>query len=584
MTVNSVEPAIKGYTSNGDLANGTESGLDRFYSSLQRSRLDYVPPKPAVLQGRYEVVRSPTAALQTAASPEEVQEINSHFPLLSKQAETVLLQRMTSRPHDATPAALKVGVVLSGGQAPGGHNVIGGLLDCLVQRHPGSKLFGFLNGPKGILLQQYKQITVEDMLSFRNQGGFHLIGAGRDKIETDDDLELAAKSVSQLDLDGLVIIGGDDSNTNAAVLAEYFLSKGLKTGVIGVPKTIDGDLKNEQVAISFGFDTACKVFSESIGNIQIDSLSAKKYYHFIRLMGRAASHITLECALQTHPQAALICEEVEHCNLGLSDIVSQLSDIVAARAQRGMNYGVVLIPEGLIEHIPEMNVLIRQLNEILANEQHNVTDVQAIASQLEGKSRQVFEKLPLSIRLELLLERDPHGNVQVARIETEKLLQKMLEDELAERKAQGTFRGKFACVPHYFGYEGRCSLPTNFDATYCAALGYAAGALVALGQSGLMATVGNFERPTVDWSVGGTPLISMMCMERRRGKNKPVIRKAMVDLQGAPFLTYKENRDYWALNDCFRAPGPIQFTGPASGLATLTLSLERNGGRSIALH
>ncbi|PSC71449.1 pyrophosphate-fructose 6-phosphate 1-phosphotransferase subunit beta 1 [Micractinium conductrix] len=536
-------------------------------SPLSAQRLNYIPALPEVLKGAHSVTEG-----------EERECVGNHdeicglFPRLSCNCERPLrMVNLTAAPaagpdgpHAAHP--LRIGVVLSGGQASGGHNVIIGLHDYLQRWHPGSTLVGFLNGPRGVMQNNYKELSAAELDGYRNQGGFHMIGSGRDKIEKPEQLAAAEKACTELHLDGLVVIGGDDSNTNAAVLAEHFLARGVSTRVVGAPKTIDGDLKNADVPISFGFDTACKV--EVVGNIMIDAMSAKKYYHFIRLMGRAASHITLECALQTHPQLALVSEEVEANQWGLKDV---LADMVAQRAEHGKNYGVVLIPEG----------------------------------------GWVFYHLPAAIRSTLLEERDPHGNVQVAHIETEWLLIKMVAAEMARRKARGQFGGKFAALSHYFGYEGRCSLPSNFDATYCNALGQAAGCLVAAGQTGLMATVSNLHCPVAEWSVGGTPLLSMMHLERRSGRDKPVIKKALVELDGAPMqarrrwrgsssstassadsgraagaaapAAYTSRRAEWAAGDCFRSPGPIQFAGRCADLASATLSLELNGGRTILL-
>ncbi|EIE27565.1 pyrophosphate-fructose 6-phosphate 1-phosphotransferase beta-subunit [Coccomyxa subellipsoidea C-169] len=483
--------------------------------------------------------------------------------------------------QEAAGNCLRIGIVLSGGQAAGGHNVIGGLLDYLSERHPGSQLIGFKDGPGGILKKSRMDITEDIMAEFRNTGGFHLIGSGRDKIESKEHLAVAAQVVKDLDVDGLIVCGGDDSNTNAAVLAEEFASRGLKTCVIGVPKTIDGDLKNSQVATSFGFDTACKVYAEQIGNLMMDALSAKKYYHFVRLMGRAASHITLECALQTHPQAAIICEEVHQQNKTLADIVDEIADIVAGRAEEGKNYGIVLIPEGLIEHVPQIGALISELNELLADVTTDVQIHDAVMTRLSPANLAVFEFLPASTRQQLLLDRDPHGNVQVSRIETEQLLLQLVDVELEKRRKEGKFAGKFAGITHYFGYEGRCSFPTNFDAAYCSTLGYVAGALVAGGKTGLMATASSLDKPCADWTVGGYPLIDMMCIERRRGKDKPVIKKALVELEGPVFKAFQQMRRKWAQGDCFRSPGPIQFSGPNADAANFTLALELGTTKQI---
>ncbi|KAK9839495.1 hypothetical protein WJX81_005636 [Elliptochloris bilobata] len=587
--------------------------VSEHYSVLQSTRLNYVPPKPKILQGTFDV--SPVAAkdrsfFKSSAAAGECDRIAAVFPNLHGKPAVKLVKagmpacsvnghaapRANGAANGAAPRQLRVGIVLSGGQAPGGHNVIAGLLDCLEQRFPGSQLLGFRDGPRGIVTKRYSEITVEAMLTYRNQGGFHMIGSGRDKIESAEDLERAAAAVTDLGLNGLVVAGGDDSNTNAAVLAEYFLARSVRCSVIGVPKTIDGDLKNDAVAISFGFDTACKVYSEAVGNIMIDAASARKYTHFVRLMGRSASHLTLETALQTHPQAALICEEITATGTTLAGVTQQVADIVAARAAVGKNYGVILIPEGLLEHVPEVSALIKELNELLAGgdvegssggSSEDLTggvSPGAVSARLTPQNRAVFDLLPAAIRGDLLRERDPHGNVQLSRIETEKLVMALVEAELAARHAAGTYAGKFAALAHYFGYEGRCALPTNFDATYCYALGYAAGALVAHRQTGLMATIGDLHKPTAEWCVGGTPLTGMMCIERRRGKDKPVVRKAMVDLGGPVFMHFAAARERWALEDCYRSPGPIQFGGGGEAyMATLTLALERNNGAPIGI-
>jgi pyrophosphate--fructose-6-phosphate 1-phosphotransferase len=443
-------------------------------------------------------------------------------------------------------------------------------------------LIGFLDGPAGVMKGRYKELCKEELDTYRNTGGFHLLGSGRDKIEKPDQMEAAAKVCTDLDLDGLIVIGGDDSNTNAAVLAEYFSCMGLKIKVIGVPKTIDGDLKNEDVAISFGFDTACKVYSEIIGNIMIDCASAKKYYHFIRIMGRSASHVALECALQTHPQWTFISEEVETQKYSLQDVAKKLCDIVEKRADDGKNYGVILLPEGLIEFVYDMKELIVELNELLVSGSVDGDNLGGVSAALGPQSQAVFNCLSEGFQREFLTDRDPHGNVQVSHIETEKLLIRLVETELAIRKAAGTFKGKFNGVGHFCGYEGRSALPSNFDCSYTYALGQAAAALCTGGATGMMATVSNLEQPAVNWCVGGTPLVSLMCIERRHGKDKPVIKKALVELEGMPFKTYAAVRERWARCDAFRSPGPMQFKGHymADG-ATITLALEVNKGQPI---
>jgi pyrophosphate--fructose-6-phosphate 1-phosphotransferase len=467
--------------------------------------------------------------------------------------------------------------------------VIAGIADYLRHRHPGSALLGFLDGPRGILERKFKEITEAELAKFRNTGGFHLLGSGRDKIEKPEQLAAAAASAAALKLDGLVVIGGDDSNTNAAVLAEYFLASGSVCGVVGVPKTIDGDLKNGDVAASFGFDTVCKVYSELIGNIMIDAASARKYWHFVRLMGRAASHVTLECALQTHPNWAFISEEVEAAGTSMVDVARKCADIVAARAAAGKGYGVILIPEGLVEFAGDMSALINAINALMAHADEgaggvDAHDLAAVAAALPVGPAATFAALPEQFQRELLEDRDPHGNVQVSHIESEKLLIRMVDAELASRKAGGTYAGKFNGIPHFFGYEGRCALPSNFDCSYCHALGAAAGALLGAGKTGLMATAADLHLPATQWRIGGAPLVSMMNMELRHGKDKPVIKKALVELDGAPLAALRACRDAWALNDCFRSPGPIQFRAHEfADVGTITLALEINGGDAVLL-
>mmetsp|Transcript_31743 Transcript_31743/g.81309 ORF Transcript_31743/g.81309 Transcript_31743/m.81309 type:complete len:543 (+) Transcript_31743:122-1750(+) len=539
--------------------------------SRRGSRVSLVP-RTFCCTGGFDVEHGPSTR-----SVGHQDQIAALFPALYGEP-AVVLRATESRADENAP--LKIGVVLSGGQASGGHNVVSGILDFLQRYHPGSKLLGFRKGPIGIMSGDAVEITLDAMYPYRNQGGFDIICSGRDKIESSEQLEMAAATVSKLGLDGLVVIGGDDSNTNAAVLAQFFRGKGLPTKVLGVPKTIDGDLKNEQVATSFGFDTACRVYAEAVGNIMIDSASADKYYHFVRLMGRAASHIALEVALQTHPQLCLISEEVQTKGITLQQIATQIADIVAARSAAGISHGVILIPEGLIEFLPHADELLRELNEIMATSAGRLS-LEATAAMLTTGSAELFSFLPRSIAEQLMLDRDPHGNVQVAQIETEQLLIQVVKAELAARKAAGTFSGKFAAIGHYFGYEGRCALPSNFDATYCYNLGYAAGALASKGKTGMMAAVSNLERPARQWTVGGVPLTSMMRVERRKGKDKPVIQKALVKLDGGPFTAYAAKREEWGLHDCYRSPGPIQFQGGLANEATLTLAAEINRGHPI---
>lgn len=463
---------------------------------------------------------------------------------------------------------LRVGVVLSGGQASGGHNVIAGLFDALKKIHTNCQLIGFLNGPSGILENKSKDLNKEYLAGFRNSGGFDMIGSGRTKIETPEQLEIALKVCSSLTLDGLVIIGGDDSNTNAAILAEYFLARGCSTHIVGVPKTIDGDLKNEYIATSFGFDTASKIYSEMIGNICRDALSAKKYTHFIKLMGRSASHIALECALQTHPNMTFIGEEIAAKNMTLMQITDSICDCITKRANQDKNYGVLLIPEGLIEFIPEIKLLIQELNSLLLQESDN------IVSKLSKPAAKVFEYLPREVSEQLLFDRDPHGNVQVSQIATEQLLIHSVKNNLKKAK---DFKGKFSPVAHFFGYEGRCGYPSNFDANYCYALGFTSAVLIANGLTGYMSCLQELTKKPEDWIAVGLPLTMMMDVEERRGKKKPVIKKALVKLEDEPFRVFASHRQEWSLNDCYRFPAPIQFFGPPEicNVPTMTLQIEQ---------
>ena len=467
--------------------------------------------------------------------------------------------------------ARNVGVILSGGQAPGGHNVISGLYDGLKRMNKASKLYGFLGGPSGLIEGKYMELTGEIIDQYRNTGGFDIIGSGRTKLEETWQFDKGIEVCKQLGISAIVIIGGDDSNTNACVLAEYYLQKQCGIQVIGCPKTIDGDLKNKMIETSFGFDTACKVYSELIGNIQRDANSAKKYWHFIRLMGRSASHIALECALQTQPNICIVSEEVEAKQMTLNDIVEDIARVVAARAEKGLNFGTVLVPEGLIEFIPAMRSLIQELNDLLAGGKE--FDVNGLSAEAKA----LYESLPPAIAKQLTMDRDPHGNVQVSLIETEKLLIEMVGKRLAEMKAAGQYKGKFATQHHFFGYEGRCAVPSNFDADYCYSLGQTASQLIQGGKTGYMATVRNLTRPAEEWIAGGVPITMMMNMERRNGKMKPVIQKALVDLNGKPYQYLVAHREEWALStDTYIFPGPIQYYGPAEvcDQPTITLKLE----------
>lgn len=518
--------------------------------TLAKSRQGHQLPLPNSLQNLSNVVFEQGPGTSSVGDSADIAE---HFPHTFGQP---ILEAIEGE-HPAFET-LRVGVVFSGGQASGGHNVISGLFDALKKMDPDSQLFGFLGGPSGIVDHEAMEITGDKLSEYRNQGGFDLIGSGRTKIETDEQLKKSLQTVQKMELNGLVIIGGDDSNTNAAVLAEYFIDHGSETRVIGVPKTIDGDLKNEYVELSFGFDTATKTYSEALGNIARDCLSAKKYTHFVKLMGRSASHIALECALKVHPNITLISEEEK----SLSEVTEMLTDVVQKRAESGKNYGVILIPEGLIEFIPEMKQLISELNELLSKGQ----DV----GHLSPASKKAFETLPESLQQQLLLDRDPHGNVQVSHIQTEALCAALVRNELKKRE----FKGKFSPVLHFFGYEGRSGLPSNFDANYCYALGHGAALLIAHGATGYMSVIQNLKLPISEWVLKGMPITSMMNMEVRKGKNKPVIRKALVDLKGSAYKEFIKHREEWAINDHYRCPGPIQFFGDASITDTIPITLN----------
>lgn len=522
-------------------------------SPLLKARQNYNLTLPALLEKIHLLSFSKEKSTTCLGDEKEIKEF---FPSLFGQQ---LLQAHIGKEREET--ALKIGVVLSGGQASGGHNVIIGIFDALKKIHKASHIIGFLNGPSGIVDGKFKDLDEKYLASFRNTGGFDLIGSGRTKIETEEQLQKSLHVVKSLALDGLVIIGGDDSNTNAAVLGEYFLKNGCKTKVIGVPKTIDGDLQNAFLDISFGFDTACKTYSEMIGNLARDTLSAKKYTHFIKLMGRSASHIALECALQTHPNLTLIAEEVIEKKQTIKDITADITDIVMKRSESGKNYGLILIPEGLIELIPEMNTLISELNMLLTKPEFASIDskeaLEKVKSKLKGVLLKTFTFLPESIQHQLLLDRDPHGNVQVAHINTEQLFIQTVSKELISRG----FKEKFSPLQHSFGYEGRAGFPSNFDATYCYALGFTAAALIRDGYSGYMACVKDLIAPIKNWSAMGIPLTSLMHLEVRKGKKKPVIEKALVDLKGKPFNVFKSRRESWKIEDDYCFPGPIQFFG-----------------------
>ncbi|MDK2859911.1 MAG: diphosphate-dependent phosphofructokinase [Sphaerochaeta sp.] len=547
-------------------------------SPLQRVRYAYQPKLPAIL--RESITRVAPQKGEATSAQSDADRIKALFP------NTYGLPRVSFLSGVNTDISKKrnVGVILSGGQAPGGHNVISGIFDALKAANRENTLYGFKGGPSGILEDSYRIIDEEYLAAFRNTGGFDIIGSGRTKLETEEQFEVCAQVCKNHEIDALVIIGGDDSNTNAAVLAEYFLAKGHGIQVIGCPKTIDGDLKNESIEISFGFDTATKTYSELIGNIERDANSAKKYWHFIKLMGRSASHIALECALETQPNVCLISEEVEAKEQSLVSIVDYIAKIVAERAEDGNNFGVALIPEGLIEFIPEIKVLISQINNLLAKEEkafNKIADgserIAFVAERLSKETAKVFTILPEEIQKQLLMDRDPHGNVQVSRIETDKLLAQMVEEKLSGMKKEGTYTGKFSSMTHFFGYEGRCAFPTNFDADYCYSLGYNAFLLIGSGLSGYLSSVTNLAAPAEEWKAGGIPITMMMNMEVRHGEDKPVIKKALVELDGKPFQYFAEHRDKWARETCYTYPGAVQYFGPAEvcDLTTVTLALEQ---------
>ena len=542
-------------------------------SALQKERAGYQPKLPKALQGAVKVQEG--APTQSVDNQEDIKKL---FP------NTYGMPLVDFVPADsANNAKINVGIILSGGQAPGGHNVISGLFDEVKKLNPENRLYGFLMGPGGLVDHNYIEITAESLQAYRNTGGFDMIGSGRTKLEKEDQFEKGLEILRKLDIKAVVIIGGDDSNTNACVLAEYYAAKQYGVQVIGCPKTIDGDLKNSQIETSFGFDTATKTYSELIGNIERDCNSARKYWHFIKLMGRSASHIALECALQTQPNICLISEEIEAKDQTLNDIVENIAEVVAYRAAQGNNFGVVLIPEGLIEFVPAIGRLIQELNDLLAahGAEYLNLDKQAqrvyILDHLSAENKATFETLPEGVARQLSLDRDPHGNVQVSLIETEKLISEMVAAKLDQWKKEGKYTGKFAAQHHFFGYEGRCAAPSNFDADYCYALGSSAAQLIANGKTGYMAIVKNTTAPADQWKAGGVPITMMMNMERRNGEMKPVIRKALVELDGAPFKTFAAQRDKWAKETCYVYPGPIQYWGPSSvcDLTTKTLELEQ---------
>ncbi|MCR5229365.1 MAG: diphosphate--fructose-6-phosphate 1-phosphotransferase [Solobacterium sp.] len=548
-------------------------------SPLQTERLKYAPKLPGMLRhGISEICVKEGEATQSVADQEKIQAL---FP------NTYGKKEITFEKGANTSAAKKqvVGVILSGGQAPGGHNVVCGLYDALKATNSENVLYGFKNGPSGLIDDDYLIFDDEYIDQFRNTGGFDIIGSGRTKLETEEQFKVAAEVCKKHGITAIVIIGGDDSNTNAAVLAEYFAAHETGVQVIGCPKTIDGDLKNEDIECSFGFDTATKTYSELVGNIERDANSAKKYWHFIKVMGRSASHVALEAALETQPNICLISEEVAAKKMSLSQIADYIADAVEKRAARGMNFGVAIIPEGVVEFVPEFSVLIGEINELLAGakaEEFNKLpawkDKYAfIEKGLTKESMAVFAILPESIQQQLFLERDPHGNVQVSLIESEKLFSALVKAKLDERKKAGTYKGKFSAQHHFFGYEGRCAFPSNFDADYCYSLGYNAFMLIQYGYTGYLSKISNLSRPADEWIAGGMPITKMMNMERRHGEDKPVIRKALVELDGKPFKYFEAHRETWAVETAYTYPGAIQYYGPASvcDITTRTLALEK---------
>lgn len=549
-------------------------------SPLQIERLKYQPKLPSSLSSginSLEMVEG--EATQSVRDQEQIQNL-----FKNTYGKPVVTFKTTSSSHSSE--VRNVGVILSGGQAPGGHNVIAGLYDALKQANPSNKLYGFLGGPSGIIDGKYMEFSDEFMNAYRNTGGFDIIGSGRTKLETEEQFQKSLEVCKKLNISAVVIIGGDDSNTNAALLAEWFVKNNTGIQVIGCPKTIDGDLKNEQIEISFGFDTATKTYGELIGNIQRDANSAKKYWHFVKIMGRSASHVALEAALQTQPNITMISEEVEAKKMSLEQVVNYMTDIIVKRSDMGKNFGIAIIPEGLIEFIPEMKSMIANLNDIMASLESDSSFVNAttirekfeiVENRLDPANAKVYASLPVLIKGQLLADRDPHGNVQVSKIETEKLLIEMISTRLDELKSQGEYIGKFSAQSHFFGYEGRCAFPSNFDADYCYSLGFNAFALINFGLTGYLSSVRNLTAPADQWIAGGVPLTMMMNMEKRHGEMKPVIQKALVKLDGAPFKKFAANRDEWAMTTSYVYPGPIQYFGPTEVCdePTKTLQLEQ---------
>lgn len=550
-------------------------------SPLQIERLKYQPKLPQSLQNGVNGLRMVEGSATQSVRDQE--QINALFPNTYGKPTVTFEASNVSKESEIR----NVGVILSGGQAPGGHNVIAGLYDALKNANSANKLYGFLGGPSGIIDGKYVEFDDEFINAYRNTGGFDIIGSGRTKLETEEQFEKSLAVCKKLNISAVVIIGGDDSNTNAAMLAEWFVKHNAGIQVIGCPKTIDGDLKNEQIEISFGFDTATKTYAELIGNIERDANSAKKYWHFVKIMGRSASHVALEAALQTQPNITLISEEVQEKKMSLSSIIDYMTDIIVKRANAGKNFGIAVIPEGLIEFIPEMGSMISNLNDIMATLENDPAFVNAttirdkfdiVENRLEDENAKVYKSLPALIKGQLLADRDPHGNVQVSKIETEKLLIEMISTRLDELKEEGSFIGKFSAQSHFFGYEGRCAFPSNFDADYCYSLGYNAFALISFGMTGYLSSVRNLTESADKWIAGGVPLTMMMNMEKRHGEMKPVIQKALVRLDGPVFKQLQDNREDWAMNDRYLFPGAIQYFGPSSvcDITTVTLQLERS--------
>ena len=550
-------------------------------SPLQIERLKYQPKLPQSLQNGVNGLRMVEGSATQSVRDQE--QINALFPNTYGKPTVTFEASNVSKESEIR----NVGVILSGGQAPGGHNVIAGLYDALKNANSANKLYGFLGGPSGIIDGKYVEFDDEFINAYRNTGGFDIIGSGRTKLETEEQFEKSLAVCKKLNISAVVIIGGDDSNTNAAMLAEWFVKHNAGIQVIGCPKTIDGDLKNEQIEISFGFDTATKTYAELIGNIERDANSAKKYWHFVKIMGRSASHVALEAALQTQPNITLISEEVQEKKMSLSSIIDYMTDIIVKRANAGKNFGIAVIPEGLIEFIPEMGSMISNLNDIMATLENDPAFVNAttirdkfdiVENRLEDENAKVYKSLPALIKGQLLADRDPHGNVQVSKIETEKLLIEMISTRLDELKEEGSFIGKFSAQSHFFGYEGRCAFPSNFDADYCYSLGFNAFALISFGMTGYLSSVRNLTESADKWIAGGVPLTMMMNMEKRHGEMKPVIQKALVRLDGPVFKQLQDNREDWAMNDRYLFPGAIQYFGPSSvcDITTVTLQLERS--------